>query len=266
MKWYYLDIYGESESELFETIASMGLTGVGFPFEGKAHLRVYFYSSKEREKVAESLKDRFKLDLGEEDDRDWARQVEEGYEPIRAGNFVVVPSSLTSIIIKPGMAFGTGYHSSTRIALKLIDSEVKKVDGLSVDIGCGSGILTIALHKRGVKPILAVDNDPLALKETRENLERNGIEDGVFIIGGDILSFLKEDVKFALIVANLVMPLFESCLGEIANHLEKGGLFIASGISIAERDSFLRLLERNSFRVKTLIEEDGWIGTAAILC
>lgn len=266
MKWYYLDIYGESESEIFETIASMGLMGVGFPYEGRAHLRVYFYSPEERENVVKSLKDRFRLNLGEEDDKDWVRQVEEGYEPVRAGNFVVVPSSLTSIIIKPGMAFGTGYHSSTRIALKLIDSEVKEIKGLSVDIGCGSGILTIALYKRGIRPILAVDNDPLALKETRENLERNGIKDGVFIVGGDVLSFLKEDIRFSLVVANLVMPLFESCLSEIAKHVEKGGLFIASGVSITERDSFLKLLENNSFRVKTLIEEDGWVGTAAILC
>ncbi|MCS7234146.1 MAG: 50S ribosomal protein L11 methyltransferase [Synergistetes bacterium] len=266
MRWYYLDVYGESENELFEKVASMGLEGVGFPCEGKAHLRVYFYSSGERDRVAELLKSSFQVEFGEEDDKDWVRQVEEGYEPVRAGRFVVVPSSLTPIVIKPGMAFGTGYHSSTRIALKLIDNEVDKVEGLSVDIGCGSGILTIALYKKGIKPILAIDNDLLALRETRENLKRNGIEDGVLIVGGDILSFVRENVKFSLVVANLVMPLFEVCLGEITQYIEKGGLFIASGVSIAEKAPFLKLLEHYSFKIKALLEEDGWIGAAAVFC
>ncbi|KUK14160.1 MAG: 50S ribosomal protein L11 methyltransferase [Synergistetes bacterium] len=264
MKWYYLDIYGESEAELFEKVASMGLTGVSFPREEGAHLRIYFHSLKEREMVIKALYGSFDFEVGEEDDKDWVRQVEEGYEPVRAGRFVVVPTNLTPLFIKPGMAFGTGYHSSTRIALKLIDSEVNGSFKKSVDLGCGSGILSIALYRKGIKPIFAVDNDPLALKETKENLERNGINSGVYVVGGDLLSFFKAGVKFDLVVANLVLPIFETCLSEIAGHMESNGLFVASGITVAERSHFLDLLEANSFKIVALLEEDGWIGTAAV--
>lgn len=265
MKWYYIDLYGDSEEELFNQVALLDLKAVGFPGEGKAHLRVYFSDEVERERVLRKLSGLYEFKLGEEYDRDWVKQVEEGYEPVRSGKFVIIPSNLIPILIKPGMAFGTGYHPSTRIALKLIDSEVGEIRGASVDIGTGSGVLAIALYRKGANPVFAVDNDPLALKEAKENLERNGIREGVYVLGGDLLSPFKVGFKFSLIVANLVLPLFEVSLPEIAEHTLKGGLFIASGISASERESFLRLLEDNSFEVKVVLEEEGWIGTASVL-
>ncbi|GEM_PF-2480562 len=265
MKWYYLDIYGDDEVELLERLALLELKAVGLPGKGRAHFRVYFSSIREREEILSKLKGVYELLLGEEDDENWALKVEEGYEPVRAGRFVVVPSTLIPIVVKPGMAFGTGYHPSTRIALKLIDSEVSEVKGLSIDLGTGSGILAIALWRKGIKPLFAIDNDPIALKEAKENLSRNGVVDGVYLLGGDLLSPFKEEVKFNLVVANLLLPLFESFLYEIASHMVKGGVFIASGVSLSEREAFLKLLESHSFEVKSLLEEEGWIGAASIL-
>ncbi len=265
MRWYYLDFYGEDELYLIEKISSLGLTGVGFPGKKGAHLRVYFKTLSERERVRSLLEGEFRIESGEEEDKDWIREVERGYEPVRAGSFVVVPSSLIPIIIKPGMAFGTGYHPSTRLALRLIDEEIKEPRGLSLDLGTGSGILAIALHKKGVKPIIALDRDLLALKEARENFLKNDIRSGVALICSDLLSAIKGDLRFEIVVANLLFSIFEVALPEIAKHMEKGGIFMASGITTRERDRFLNLIERYGFKLISLLEEEGWIGTAAIL-
>ncbi|MCD6362556.1 MAG: 50S ribosomal protein L11 methyltransferase [Synergistetes bacterium] len=265
MRWYYLDFYGEDEPYLIEKISSLGLTGVGFPGKKGAHLRVYFKSLSERERVRSLLEGEFRMESGEEEDKDWIREVERGYEPVRAGSFVVMPSSLIPIIIKPGMAFGTGYHPSTKLALRLIDEEIKEPRGFSLDLGTGSGILAIALHRRGVKPIIALDKDLLALREARENFLRNDVQSEVALIGSDLLSAIKDDLKFEIVVANLLFPIFEIALPEIAKHIERGGIFIASGITARERGRFLNLIERYGFKLASLLEEEGWIGTAAIL-
>ena len=118
------------------------------------------------------------------DDKDWTREWMTYYKPIKcAGNLWIVPEWLDApdpdainLILDPGLAFGTGYHATTRLCLDWL-SEQDLTDKLVIDYGCGSGILGVAALLLGARQVLAVDIDPQAVLATRQNAELNGVAD-----------------------------------------------------------------------------------------
>ncbi|MGI4787315.1 MAG: 50S ribosomal protein L11 methyltransferase [Janthinobacterium lividum] len=173
------------------------------------------------------------------EEADWATAWKAYYKPMRIGSRLVVtppwetpdlqPNDLT-IVVDPGMAFGTGSHPTTQLCLVALEEYVKP--GLSIaDIGTGSGILAIAAAKLGASPVIANDNDPLAVKIARENAAVNGVSIEI----NDTIP----DGPYDLVVANILADVIIGMADKIAHWTKPGGTFIASGI-IDTRESDVR--------------------------
>lgn len=189
--------------------------------------------------------------------RDW----KEYYQPIEISeNTVVIPpwevanekwASKTALVINPGKAFGTGLHETTQLSLKLLEKENLKGKSL-LDVGCGSGILSIFAAKKGAKKVVGIDIDPLAVEETLENAKVNKVE----------LQALKASPKeikekFDVVVANLEIHIFREVLEDILPKIEKVGIF--SGLyRLEELVEFLRMLVGKGVKPTLVLEKNNW--------
>jgi ribosomal protein L11 methyltransferase len=183
------------------------------------------------------------------EDQNWMEAWKKNYKPIPVGErLVIVPAWLQSpdaqriaIRIDPGMAFGTGTHPTTQLCLELIELVARSKPLTSViDVGCGSGILSIAALKLGATQALGVDIDSESVKNSRENAELNGIADELTLGQGSVNELLEGRFGLraaALVVANILAPiiirLFDAGLHEL---VDAGGSLILSGI-LADQES-----------------------------
>ena len=126
----------------------------------------------------EALRARFGAVHTKEVEEGWEERWREFHRPVRVAGLWIGPPwlepepGLGAVVIDPGRAFGTGAHASTRLALGLLHGLPR---GSLLDVGCGSGVLSIAALRLGFGPVVAVDSDPLAVEATLENAERNGV-------------------------------------------------------------------------------------------
>ena len=165
--------------------------------------------------------------------------------------------------LDPGMAFGTGSHHTTRMCLEFLEKTVKAGDDM-IDMGCGSGILSIASLLLGAKEAVAVDIDPIAEKIAYENAAMNGIgKDTYTVLVGDVLSdsALQDKLckkKYDVVAANIVASVIIELSAIVPRLIKKDGVFIMSGI-IAERlDEVLGALDKNGFEVLEVKAGDDW--------
>ncbi|NMC69757.1 MAG: 50S ribosomal protein L11 methyltransferase [Myxococcales bacterium] len=169
---------------------------------------------------------------------DWAEGWKKYFQPQRIGaTLVVLPPWVspkhypdrTPIVIKPGHAFGTGTHASTRLVLEALERVRPRVGtrGPVVDLGTGSGILAIAAAKLGLAPVTAIDVDPEALYEAQENARANAVHLLVRTVEGDA-----QDVPAGarLVLANLSAPVHRAIAGTLAPRLQPGGRALLSGL------------------------------------
>lgn len=178
------------------------------------------------------------------DDEDWANNWKVYYKPLKIGERLLVRPSWeelddaegrTVLSLDPGMAFGTGSHHTTRMCLEYLEKEVKEGDDL-LDLGCGSGILSIAGVLLGAKAAIAVDIDPIAEKIAYENAEMNGVmKDRYDVRIGDVLTDepLRAGIsekQYEVVTANIVAAVIIALLPIVPPLLKKGGAFITSGI------------------------------------
>ena len=190
-------------------------------------------------------------------DQNWMEAWKEHYKPIPIGRrLMIVPAWMESpeptripIKIDPGMAFGTGTHPTTQLCLELIEiffEDLSKTEDKKprvMDIGCGSGILSIAALKLGAQTALGVDIDIESVRNSRENADKNGIG-GEFLIGqGSVAEVLVGQFAFRsapLVVANILAPviirLFDMGLSDL---VEPGGTIILSGILAEQEEKVL---------------------------
>ena len=198
--------------------------------------------------------------------RDW----KEHYKPIRVSERTVivppwevenfVPSGgETVLVIKPGKAFGTGLHETTQLSLKLLEMEDLK--GKSVlDVGCGSGILSIFAAKRGADRVVAVDIDPLAVEETKENAELNGVSQKIETLEGGAD---KVEGTFDAVVANLEIHIFREVLKDIVPEIGRVGIF--SGLyKVDELIEFLQMLKGFGFKPTLVVEKNDWYAVRVV--
>jgi len=164
------------------------------------------------------------------------------------------------IEIDPGMAFGTGTHATTSLCLKLIEKYLKKGDFV-LDVGCGSGILSIASSLLGAEKTLGVDIDPIAVAISRENVELNKLSETVEIIEGDLAKgvFFKADIIAANLMADLVIMLTE----DVAKHLKDNGIYISSGILLEKQFAVAEKIRSCHFEIIEILEQDDWCAIAA---
>jgi len=154
------------------------------------------------------------------------------------------------IDIDPGMAFGTGTHETTRMCINAIEKYMKKGDSL-IDIGCGSGILSIAAAHLGAEKVIAVDLDKLAVKVSKENVDLNGFSNTIDVRYGDLTDVIEE--KADVIVANIIADIIAKLSENIADFMKEGAYFISSGIINDKKDFVITKLKENNFDI---IEEN----------
>ena len=159
------------------------------------------------------------------------------------------------IEIDPGMAFGTGTHETTSLCVKMLEKYQKKSDKV-LDVGCGSGILSIAAALLGADDVLGVDIDPVAVEVASENIALNKAEHLARAQYGDLTKGI--DYKADIVVANLMADLVMMLSEDAAKHMEKGGLFISSGILVEKKEQVASHLRGKGFEIVEIREDGGW--------
>lgn len=200
---------------------------------------------------------------------DWARKWKDGLAPREVTPRLVVKPTWCAwdakdgqvvIDIDPQMAFGTGEHATTRGCLRLLDDALRPGDRV-VDVGSGSAILAIAAARLGAREVIAVEYDPDANLNARENLEGNGVEDRVRIVESMAdAALLQELGAFDLVLANIlsgvIRPLLPSFRAALGGSPE--GRLIVSGILRTEAPGVVRDAEAAGFRIERIDEEEEW--------
>lgn len=220
------------------------------------------------------------------DDEDWKDKWKENFKPVKVTEQIVVkptweeyePEDGKRILqIDPGMAFGTGTHETTGLCMKLLEKYInaRMVGGISccaemgqdrkapkvLDIGCGSGILSIAAALLGCSDVLGVDIDEDAVAAAKENVALNGAEDAVRIRKGDLTEGI--DFKADIITANLMHDLVMELSPGAKKHLKKGGIFISSGILLEKREQVAEAVKGAGFEILEIAEDGEWCAIAA---
>lgn len=203
------------------------------------------------------------------DDEEWKDKWKEYFKPAKVTESLVVkptweeyePEGDEKVIqIDPGMAFGTGTHETTGLCMRLMERYLKAGQTV-LDIGCGSGILSIAGVLLGSGPVLAVEIDPDAARTARENVELNHVQDLVTVQIGDLAKDIQQ--KADLIVANLIAPLVIQLSASAAEHLNEGGVYISSGILIEKKDEVEEAVRQAGFEILEIREKGEWCAIAA---
>lgn len=159
--------------------------------------------------------------------------------------------------IEPGLAFGNGGHETTRLCLEAIEPYVTKKSTM-LDIGCGSGILSVAALLLGAKAAVGVDIDKLAVKTAQENGILNGFSEPKYtVINGNLVDKINE--KYDIVAANIVADAIISLCGDAAEFIKPGGVFITSGIIDLRENEVLAAFEKYGFKVVKRRESGGWL-------
>ncbi len=201
------------------------------------------------------------------ENRDWGEAWREHFHAEQVSEHIIVrppwetvevPPDVHVIELNPGMSFGTGQHSTTRGCLRFIDEVVSVKPGQSfLDVGCGSGILTIAAARLGCARPLGVDCDPACIEVSRENARANGV--------GDITRFEQADAfawqstaAYDLVVANIYSNVLLRLREQLCASVARGGRMILSGILARHYEHVMKAYVDCGFRELTTCESGGW--------
>ena len=186
----------------------------------------------------------------------WSEQWRSAFPPQKIGKRLVIAPTWDAIVpepseilirLDPGMAFGTGQHATTQLALELLEAAIKDSDVVA-DIGTGSGILGIAAAKLGAKRVDAVDLDATTIPIAQSNIQLNEVGSVIRLYQGDGLNVLEKQ-KYPLIVANIVTKVILPMIPRCPEFLEPSGRLILSGILVQEASQVEAQLSENGFRV-----------------
>ena len=197
-------------------------------------------------------------------DRDWRTAWHDHFDIVRisAKHPIIIrpphkqytPRSNEIVIdLTPGLAFGTGQHQSTRLALKLL-SQTGATNKTVLDVGTGSGILAVAAAKLGASQVHAVDIDPLAVEAAKETARRNGVADLVTVEEGSVPA----DKRYDVVVANLTADLLQGLATELAAATAPRGQLIASGFLHTRQEEVAAPLSAVGFRPDRAETEGEW--------
>ncbi len=208
-------------------------------------------------------------------EEDWANNWKAYYKPIEIGKRLLIcpswedPNKTDRVVLRidPGMAFGTGSHQTTRLCMELIEKYVKR--GCSMlDVGCGSGILSVAAMLLGAGSAVAADVDPIADTIAVENAKINGFGEAAYrVVIGNVIE--DEGTKAAvagtydIIAANIVASVIIPLTPMIPSMLKDTGVYISSGIIIDRLEDVKRTIMKNGFEIVDLLTEGDWAAIAS---
>ena len=177
------------------------------------------------------------------EDPGWATMWQKRFEPFPVGDHLLIvppwnrakPLARTPIVIRPGQAFGTGHHASTFGTLNVVEELCRaRRFARALDVGTGSGILAIAISKLGVRKIVAIDLDAIALENAVENADLNGVSDAVRFSAAPLASIRG---RFDLITANILSSVLIPMAPQLKARLRPGGYLVLAGILAREAGS-----------------------------
>ncbi|MDL2288403.1 50S ribosomal protein L11 methyltransferase [Oscillospiraceae bacterium OttesenSCG-928-F05] len=211
------------------------------------------------------------------DSADWETAWQKYYKPTEIGNRLLIvpewepipPTDRVVFINNPGLAFGTGTHASTHLCLEFLEALITGGETL-LDVGCGSGILSITALKLGAARADAVDIDMHAAEAAARNAVRNQIgTDRYSTHAGDILAdsglLARIGGPYDLVLMNIIPDVIIPAHTQVPPLLAPGGRYIISGIIDGRKDEVLSALEATGFTLSALREKDGWIA-ACLSC
>lgn len=260
------------------------------PDDGRALLHCYFDESENLEDVTiriEEMLNRVKsfMDIGDgtieygfTKEEDWINNWKQFFKPLRLDDTIIIKPTWEElpdqregdvvIEIDPGTAFGTGFHETTRLCIAGLKEEIRP-DTVMLDVGCGSGILSVIALKLGAGKTVMTDIDPRAVTAAEENMEVNHIDrDQYEVYGGNVLDDMdfarslgehRYDLVAANILADVILPLIE-----IADlFLKEDGAFVISGIIDTKEQEVLDKLERYGFEAVKTRKLKEWVSVTA---
>ena len=248
--FYEMIVKSANASELFKSFAfELGVTCVeerGERFiirdeEDLQNLKFAFEEFKKGLSRSLNLDADLQIEISKKQNKDWLDEYKKGVAPVAVGKFYVRPSwcersqdrALIDLLIDPALAFGSGHHESTNMCLALL-SELTCAGMSALDVGCGSGILSIAMKKLDAK-VSACDTDEQAVTATQQNAEKNGVQIDKIWLGS--VSSLNEQSssaaaqpQFDLIVTNIIADVILILSADLKKALKPGGKLVLSGI------------------------------------
>lgn len=249
-----------------------------YPEEGviiKAYLPVNSFLAETVEEIKQAINNLvlYNIDLGpnkvtisEVNEEEWATAWKKYYHPVKISKrFTIVPtweeyqpveSDELIIELDPGMAFGTGTHPTTVMSIQALEKTVKPGDYV-IDVGCGSGVLSIASRLLGAEKVLALDLDDVAVQAANINVKLNKVQSNVVVKQNNLLDGIQDEAN--VIVANLLAEIILRFPDDAYKTLKQGGYFITSGIINQKRQEVEEGLKQSGFTiVETLVMED-WV-------
>ncbi len=262
--------------EIFE------LNADDYPKEGvyiKAYLPLNSFLGETVEEIKQAINNlvAFDIDLGlneitlsEVHEEDWATAWKKYYKPVQISEKITItptwedytPTSEDELIIEldPGMAFGTGTHPTTVLSIQALERYIEK-DDLVIDVGCGSGVLSIASALLGAKEVFAYDLDEIAVKSTQINAKINHVNERIITKQNNLLNHVS--VQADVIVSNILAEIIVRFIDDAWNNLRDGGYFITSGIIQAKKQMVLDQLEEQGFEIVEVNVLDDWVSVVA---
>lgn len=235
-------------------------------------LKAYFDASQEKERHAikkEAQDKGFEVEERDVPDQDWANDWKSYFHPISIDEgLTIVPSwedyepkeGEEIIILDPGMAFGSGNHATSFLCSRYLREYMKQGDTV-IDIGCGSGILSLVAVKSGAEKVIAVDLDPQCMIATEENAQKNNMLDSIDTREGDLFSVVTESAD--VVVSNIFAEVIIGMLHDVKHHVKLGGIYIASGILKEKLQDVMDALKREGFELLDDKTDGDWSAVAA---
>ena len=279
MKKTYLEIAisaNERQKELLvATMTELGCQGFQ---ETDSHLLCYIDKSLWTEDKSSELRDELKgilqtisvnacIEFRDIEEENWNEQWEKTINFVEVGKKLVIKPSWGKyenrenrivVQIDPKMSFGTGYHETTRLTLRLLEKYTSPGSS-ALDVGTGTGILAIAAIKFGAQSAVGIDNDEWAIENAHENVIANGLGDRIRILSVPLTEIHS---TFDLISANLMFNTIVEMLPEFSVKLRNGGMLLLAGLLAADKQDILQHLRRAGFEIAEECFEGEWIALA----
>jgi ribosomal protein L11 methyltransferase len=258
--WDYIDI-----NEIKPNIDMPQVKGYLSHIENYDEL--YEYLNVQMEQINQSGLDvgNFRIEIVKMENTDWENEWKKYYKPFAVGKKLAIKPSWEDITdelkdriiieIDPGGAFGSGTHETTYTCMEALEEFITPNCDV-IDVGTGSGILSIVSAKLGAGKIVAIDNSYAAYETTVENIQRGGFEN-IQVIHGNLLDEVK--AKADVVVANIIAEVIVMISEYIGKFIKADGVFIASGIINIRKEMVFEALNKYGFEVIKTIEKGEWI-------